>query len=39
LDIKTEVMTLTGVLTVPLAKDGRLEIWDLKKKNMLDPFY
>ena len=22
-----------------VAKDGRLEIWDLKKKNMLDPFY
>ena len=30
---------LCSTLFASVAKDGRLELWDLKKMNMLDPFF
>ena len=30
---------LCSSLFASVGKDGRLELWDLKKMNMLDPFF
>ena len=30
---------LCSTLFASVGKDGRLELWDLKKMNMLDPFF
>lgn len=44
LDLVNEVMDIDwnphcSTLFANVCKDGRLELWDLEKNNMLDPFY
>ena len=43
MDLFDEVMDIewspnTSTLFASVCKDGRLELWDLEKNNMLDPF-